>query len=150
MYEPAGSSVSESGLLWPALLAASASDMSALIAKHFANLAVGPAAAPAPEPKWSTSHTVALELIGVRLRDFTVDEDSPPALLCTPLALHGAAVADLTPGHSLIAALRSAGLRRLFAADWRSATPNMRFRGIDDYLADLNVMVDHIVRPGRF
>ena len=56
-------------------------------------------------------------------------------------------MADLTPGHSLITALRSAGLRRLFAADWRSATPNMRFRGIDDYLADLNVMVDHIGAP---
>ena len=97
-----------------------------------------------PSRNWSTSHTVALELNSVQLRDFTVDEDSPPALLCTPLALHGAAVADLTQGHSLVAALRRAGLRRLFAADWRSATPTMRFRGIDDYLADLNVLVDHI------
>ena len=67
--------------------------------------------------------------------------------MCTPLALHGAAVADLTQGHSLVAALRSAGLRRLFAADWRSATPTMRFRSIDDYLADLNVLVDHIGAP---
>jgi pimeloyl-ACP methyl ester carboxylesterase len=147
MYEPSGRQSVNLAFLWPAFLAASASDMSALIAKHFANLAVGPAGAEAPEPKWSTSHTVALELHSVQLRDFTVDGHNPPALLCTPLALHGAAVADLTPGHSLVAALRSAGLRRLFAADWRSATPTMRFRSIDDYLADLNVIVDHIGAP---
>ncbi len=147
MYEPAGRQSANLAFLWPAFIAASASEMSALIAKHFANLAVGSAGAPAPEPKWSTSHKVALELNSVRLRDFTIDETKPPALLCTPLALHGAAVADLAPGHSLVAALRSAGLRRLFAADWRSATPDMRFRGIDDYLADLNVLVDHIGAP---
>ena len=29
-------------------------------------------------------------------------------------------------------------------ADWRSASAAMRFRGIDDYLADLNVLVDQI------
>ena len=57
------SSVSEFAFFWPAFVAASASDMSALIAKHFANLAVGSAGAQAPEPKWSTSHTVALELV---------------------------------------------------------------------------------------
>ncbi len=147
MYEPTGRQSANLAFLWPAFVAASASDMSALIAKHFANLAVGPAGAQAPEPKWSTPHTVALQLNSVQLRDFTVDEDSSPALLCTPLALHGAAVADLTQGHSLVAALRGAGLRRLFAADWRSATPEMRFRGIDDYLADLNVLVDHIGAP---
>ncbi len=147
MYEPTGRQSANLAFLWPAFVAAAASDMSALIAKHFANLAVGPAGAQAPEPKWSTSHTVALELNSVQLRDFTVDEDGPPALLCTPLALHGAAVADLTQGHSLVAALRRAGLRRLFAADWRSATHEMRFRGIDDYLADLNVLVDHIGAP---
>jgi len=147
MYEPTGRQSANLAFLWPAFVAASASDMSALIAKHFANLAVGAAGPSVPEPKWSTSHTVALELNNVRLRDFTVDETSPPALLCTPLALHGAAVADLTSDHSLVAALRSAGLRRLLAADWRAATPEMRFRGIDDYLADLNVLVDHIGGP---
>ncbi len=29
-------------------------------------------------------------------------------------------------------------------ADWRSATAEMRFLGIDDYLAALNVLVDHL------
>ena len=44
-------------------------------------------------------------------------------------------------------ALRSAGIRRLFVTDWRSATAEMRFHGIDDYLADLNVLVDEIGGP---
>jgi poly(3-hydroxyalkanoate) synthetase len=32
-------------------------------------------------------------------------------------------------------------------ADWRSASAEMRFLGIDDYLADLNVLVDEIGAP---
>jgi poly(3-hydroxyalkanoate) synthetase len=118
--------------------------MAALIAKQFADLAVGPAAPPVPEPKWATPHSIALELKTVRLRDFSADGEAPPVLICAPLALHGAAIVDLAPGHSLVATLRDAGLRRLFLADWRSATPDMRFSGIDDYLAALNVLVDHI------
>ena len=61
-----------------------------------------------------------------------------------PLALHDAAVADLAAGHSLVAALRGAGIERLFMADWRSASADMRFLGVDEYLADLNVLVDHV------
>ena len=41
----------------------------------------------------------------------------------------------------------AAGLTRLFVTDWRSATPDMRHRGIDDYLSDLNVLVDQIGAP---
>jgi poly(3-hydroxyalkanoate) synthetase len=53
-------------------------------------------------------------------------------------------VADFATGHSLVAALRQAGLQRLFVTDWRSATSEMRFLGVDDYLAELNVVVDEI------
>ena len=147
MYEPAGRQFPNLAFLWPAFAAASASDMAAVIAKHFANLAVGPAAPPVQEPKWVTPHTIALELKTVRLRDFSTENDGSPALVCAPFALHSAAIADLAPGHSLAAALRDAGLRRLFMADWRSATADMRFLGIDDYLAALNVLVDHIGIP---
>ena len=55
-----------------------------------------------------------------------------------------AAMADLAAGHSLVAALRGAGIERLFMVDWRSASADMRFLGIDEYLADLNVLVDHV------
>lgn len=147
MYEPAGRQFPSLALLWPAFAAASASDVTALIAKQFADLVVGPAAPAVPEPKWTTSHKIALKLKIVGLRDFSTGDNGPPVLVCAPFALHGAAIADLAPGHSLVATLLKTGLRRLFLADWHSATPDMRFLGIDDYLAALNVLVDHIGDP---
>jgi len=147
MYEPAGQHNPNLAFLWPAFAAASASEMAAAMARHFTNLAVGSNGAPAKEPEWTTPHALALELESVRLRDFTTHASGFPALLCAPYALHGAAIVDLAADHSLVAALRAAGLTRLFVADWRSATPEMRNRGIDDYLADLNVLVDEIGAP---
>lgn len=148
MYEPANYQSPSLAFLWPAFIAAATSDIAASAAKHFANMAVGPAGDPAEEPTWATPHTIALELKTVRLRDFSLDAAAgTPALLCTPLALHGGAVADVAPGHSLVSALRNNGLHRLFVADWRTATPDMRFLGIDDYVADLNALIDHIGGP---
>jgi len=112
---------------------------------HFLGLSAGADdGSAAQEPEGATPGKIALELNTVRLRDFTVADSGVPALLCTPQALHGAVVADLAAGHSLVAALRGAGLGRLFMADWRSASADMRFLGIDDYLAALNVLVDHL------
>jgi len=131
--------------MWPAFAAASASEFAALLAKNFVDLATGADSEPATRaPAWATPNTIALELKTVRLRDFSTVEDGIPTLICAPFALHGAAVADLAPGHSLVAALREAGLRHLFVTDWRSATVEMRYLGIDDYLADLNVLVDRL------
>jgi poly(3-hydroxybutyrate) depolymerase len=150
MYDPSARQPANLAFLWPAVAAAAASEMAALLARQFAEVAVGPAAEQTQEPAWATPHTIALELKTVRLRDFTAGTGAGgdrPALICAPFALHGAAVTDLAPGHSLIAALRNAGLSRLLVTDWRSATANMRFLGIDDYLADLNVLVDDIGAP---
>jgi poly(3-hydroxyalkanoate) synthetase len=131
--------------MWPAFAAASASEFAALLAKNFIGFAMGADDEPAArEPAWATANTVALELKTVRLRDFSTVQDGVATLLCAPFALHGAAIADLAPGHSLVAALRDAGLHRLFVTDWRSATPEMCHLGIDDYLAELNVLVDQL------
>lgn len=147
MYQPVRFDLAGVALLWPALAAASVSDMAALVARQFASLAVGADRPPAAEPQWATAHTVALKLRTGRLRDFSDGTACQPALLCAPLALHSAAIADFERNHSLVAALRHAGLRHLFVADWRSANPDMRYLGIDDYLADLNVMIDEIGVP---
>jgi poly(3-hydroxybutyrate) depolymerase len=128
---------------WPALAAMSAGEAMSSIAAQFLGLDAG-ADRVAPEPEGATQRQTALELQSVRLHDFTVVDSGVPTLLCTPLALHGSAIADLAIGHSLVAALRGAGIERLFMVDWRSAGADMRFRGIDDYLADLNVLVDHV------
>jgi poly(3-hydroxybutyrate) depolymerase len=147
MYEPARPNASNAAFIWPALLAASASEMAAHFAKQFTSLAIGLEGETPPPPQWATPHRVALTLKTVLLRDFATSSDSPPCLLCTPFALHGSALSDLAAGHSLVAALRDAGAMNLFVTDWQSASPDMRFLGIDDYLADLNVLVAEIGTP---
>ena len=147
MYEPTGDYSPSLAFLWPAFVAASVSEMTGQAAKQFADLAVGPDGAAATEPRWATANAIAFELKTVRLRDFTVRMIDTPTLVCAPLASHSAVITDFAPGHSLVMALRSAGIRRLFVTDWRSATAEMRFHGIDDYLADLNVLVDEIGGP---
>jgi poly(3-hydroxybutyrate) depolymerase len=145
MYEPSGRQFPYAAYLWPALAAASASDFAASVAKQFVDLAVGSPDDDADrEPAWATPNAIALDLQTVRLRDFTTAAEGMPTLLCTPFALHGSAMADLAPGHSLVAALRAAGLSRLFVTDWHTASAEMRYLGIDDYLADLNVLVDQL------
>src|SRR5450755_1155668 len=114
MYEPTGRYFPNLAFLWPAFAAASVSEMAAMAAKQFADLAVGADATAVAEPKWATPNTIALELKTVRLRDFSHDASGSPALLCTPLALHSAVVADFAPDHSLVAALQRSGVRRLF------------------------------------
>jgi len=98
-------------------------------------------------PGWTTSHTVAIELTTMRLRDFSTQAKGQPALVCAPYALHSAVITDFSPAHSIVQALQQGGVRRLFVADWRSADIRMRYLSIDSYLADLNAAVDTIGPP---
>src|SRR5262249_22803139 len=78
------------------------------------------------EPGWTTPNRVALELPSMCLREFSSDGDDIASLVCAPLAVHDATLTDFAPDHSLVAALRMAGLRNVFVTDWRSASPEMR------------------------
>src|SRR5262249_47642763 len=130
--------------LWPALAAASTSGMMSALAGQVANFGgtvPGPAS---PAPKWATSNRIALELPCMRLREFFADQRAKPTLICAPFALHRATIADFAPGHSLVRALRGAGLSHLCVTDWLSASPEMRYLSIDNYLADLHVAVDEL------
>src|SRR5258708_6067486 len=83
---------------WPALAAASAGEIGSSFAEHFLGFSGDADGDHTPqEPEGATPSKIALELHAVRLRDFTVAQSGVPTLLCTPLALHGAAVADLVP-----------------------------------------------------
>jgi poly(3-hydroxybutyrate) depolymerase len=145
MYALNSSQFACAAFLWPALIAESASEFASAAAREFANLAIEPQPqTSAREPQWTTQNCVALELPTVRLRDFSRSCEGIPTLLCAPFALHGSTITDFTPGHSLVAALQGAGIKRIFVTDWRSATPDMRFLSIDNYLADLNVLVDEL------
>src|SRR6267142_3043323 len=105
---------------WPALVAASAGETASFMAAQFLGFS-GDADDDhtRQEPEGATPSKIALELNTVRLRDFTMVKSG-------------------------VAALRDAGIGRLFMTDWRSASAEMRFLGIDEYLADLNVLVDHV------
>jgi poly(3-hydroxyalkanoate) synthetase len=131
--------------LWPALAAATASEMFSALTKELAHLAAGHSSnSMVREPRWTTPNRIALELPSMRLREFSGGGDNIATLVCAPLALHDATLTDFAPDHSLVAALQMAGLRNVFVTDWRSATPEMRFFSIDSYLADLNVVVDEL------
>jgi poly(3-hydroxyalkanoate) synthetase len=129
--------------LWPALAAASATEAASAIAKEWVGLALRPPGH-AIEPSWTTPNRIALDLRSVRLRDFVTAPEGPATLVCAPFALHGASIADFAPRHSVVAALIGSGVNRVFVTDWRPADVAMRFFSIDNYLADLNVLVDHI------
>ncbi len=129
--------------LWPALAAATGSEMFSALTKELVHLAAGHPSN-FREPRWTTPNQIALELPSMHLRKFSADGDDIATLVCAPLALHDATLTDFAPDHSLVAALQSAGLRNVFVTDWRSATPEMRFFSIDSYLADLNVVVDEL------
>ena len=131
--------------LWPALVAESASEFASVAARELANLAIGPETQTgAREPRWTTRNQVAMELLSVRLRAFSTACDGVPTLICAPFALHGSTITDFAPRHSLVAALQAAGIKRVLVTDWRSASSDMRFLSVDNYLADLNVVVDEV------
>lgn len=107
----------------------------------------GPAEPRESELPWTSASTVALELPTMRLRDFSTGPSGQPVLVCAPYALHGAAIADFAPGHSVMGSLHRGGLDRVYLTDWRSASPDMRYLSIDSYLGDLNTAVDDIGAP---
>jgi poly(3-hydroxyalkanoate) synthetase len=134
--------------LWPLLAAATASNAATTYLDGLArSCLVEPSSEAAPELHWATPNRVALDLTTVQLRDFSLRRVGVPVLVCAPFALHGATIADFAAGHSLIERLRDGGCNRVFLTDWRSANADMGRLTIDNYLADLNVMVDEIGAP---
>jgi poly(3-hydroxyalkanoate) synthetase len=135
-------------LLWPLAAAASAGDAAAAYLDGLTEAISADVHRPRScELDWTTPNQVMLELATVRLRDFSTHSRGVPALICAPFALHAANIADLAPGHSLVERLRESGVPRVFVTEWRSASEDMRFLSIDNYLADLNVMVDELGEP---
>ncbi len=127
-----------------ALQASGAGEALAVQASEVARALSAPGAQADQSPKfaWSATNLVRLEMSTMGLRDFSRAPEGVPTLVCAPFALHGATIADLAPGHSLVDALARNGGRRLFVTDWRPASADMRLLTIDSYLADLNVAVD--------
>jgi poly(3-hydroxyalkanoate) synthetase len=86
----------------------------------------------------------------MRLRDFSCQRsqaDSTPVLIDPPYAGHDSSLVDYAKGQSLVETLRATGHDRIFAMDWKSATPEMKDYDIDTYLAEINVVVDDLRTP---
>jgi len=98
------------------------------------------------EPKFATHNTVVIELHTMRLRNFSrnAKRGEVPTLIDAPYAGHTAVIADFHTEQSLVETLLSNGLSRVFVTDWKSATEAMKDYDIDNYLAEINVVVDEL------
>jgi poly(3-hydroxyalkanoate) synthetase len=132
---------------WPFIALAVASDALAVQASEVARALSASDSEPPSKFAWSAPNHVRLEMSTMELRDFSTAVEGVPTMVCAPFALHGATIADLAPGHSLVETLQHNGCRRVFVTDWRSASADMRLLTIDSYLADLNVAVDEVGAP---
>jgi polyhydroxyalkanoate depolymerase len=96
-----------------------------------------------PRPEWATPNRVVLDLHTLALRDFSRGAGAA-VLVLPPYAGHTSTIVDFAAGQSLVATLLEHGCERVWATDWRSATPQMRDYDVDNYLADINVVVDEL------
>ena len=78
---------------------------------------------------------------GVSLRGFGVRKDNLPGL--SPFALPHRHDPPTSPGHSLIERCEVQPALP-YSTDWRSARTDMASLAIDDYIADLNVLIDEL------
>ncbi len=98
-----------------------------------------------PASRWATKNEVVAEFDTMRLRNFSSPgAQGIPVLVDPPYAGHSSTIADYAHGQSLIETLLASGLSRVFSADWKAATPEMRNFDIDKYLAEINVVVDDL------
>ncbi|WP_036349387.1 alpha/beta fold hydrolase [Microvirga sp. BSC39] len=129
--------------LWPVVATACAGE-AALHALRQVFISASPPGPIGPEPAWTTPHSIRLDLPTVRVREFSHGPGGLPTLVVTPFALHGATLADLAPGHSLVERLLAERLTGICVVESKSATASMRFLSIDSYLADLAVVVQDL------
>src|SRR5947209_9117661 len=92
---PRNAASSANPFLWPFFAAAAASHASASLFQGFAATFVrNDGDGECPQPQWTTSSKVVLELSTMRLRDFSAQPGGQATLVCAPYALHGADIAD--------------------------------------------------------
>lgn len=103
-------------------------------------------------PKFATPNRILLDLHTQRFRDFT-PPGAPaqiPTIIDAPYAGHPSSIADFSIGQSLVQTMLDNGVQRVYVTDWKSATPDMKDYDIDNYLSELNVVVDEIGGKANF
>ncbi len=100
-----------------------------------------------PKPEWASPNRIMYSLHTLTLRDFSDTsrtKNSIPTVIVPPYAGHTSVIADFQSHQSLIEALLNHGLPWVLALDWHSATMDMKNYDIDNYLADIHVVVSDL------
>ena len=98
-------------------------------------------------PKLATPNRLRLDLRTMALRDYGEESGLPggiPTLIDAPHAGHTAIIADYHKGQSLVQTLLDNGIGRVALTDWKSATGDMKDFEVDNYLADMVVVIDDL------
>ena len=94
-------------------------------------------------PALATPNQIRLNLRTMALRDYGALKGIP-TLVDAPHAGHTAVIADYHQGQSLIETLLANGVDHVALTDWKSATDDMKDFDIDNYLADMVVVIDDL------
>ena len=94
-------------------------------------------------PTLATPNQIRLDLRTTALRDYGQPKGIP-TLVDAPHAGHTAMIADYHQGQSLIETLLGNGIDQVALTDWKSATDDMKDFDIDNYLADMVVVIDDL------
>lgn len=97
-----------------------------------------------PEPTWATKNKVKLDLKTLKLRDFSSTGAGIYTFVVPPYAGHTSMIVDFHNKQSLVETLMENGIERVCAADWKSATEEMKDYNIDNYLKELDVSIDEL------
>ena len=94
-------------------------------------------------PALATPNRIRLNLRTMALREYGTPKGIP-TLVDAPHAGHTAVIADYHDGQSLIQTLLANGIDHVALTDWKSATDDMKDLEIDNYLADVVVVIDDL------
>lgn len=95
-------------------------------------------------PALATPNQVRLDLRTMVLRDYGTPGSGIPTLVEAPYAGHTAMIADYHKGQSLVETLLANGIGHVALTDWKSATSDMKDLELDNYLADMVVVIDDL------
>jgi poly(3-hydroxybutyrate) depolymerase len=99
-----------------------------------------------PKPEWASPNEPLYSLHTFTLRDFSRQgaKSEIPTLILAPYAGHTSTVADFHKKQSLVETLLEHGVKRVAVTDWHSATREMKDYDIDNYLAEVHVVVSDL------
>ncbi|KCZ73057.1 poly(3-hydroxyalkanoate) synthetase [Candidatus Methanoperedens nitroreducens] len=97
-----------------------------------------------PEPAWATKNSIRIDLHTLKLRDFSRGGNGIYTLIIPPYAGHASAIVDFNTKQSLVETLIGNGIKNVCSIDWKSATEEIKYYNINNYLSELDICVDEL------